>query len=46
MNIAGIANPTFNIFGLMPHPERASDALLGGDNGKFIFNSLLNHARN
>jgi len=46
MNIAGIANPTFNIFGLMPHPERASDVLLGGDNGKFIFNSLLNHARN
>jgi len=46
MNIAGIANSTFNVFGLMPHPERASDALLGGDNGKFIFNSLLNRARN
>ncbi len=46
MNIAGIANTTFNVFGLMPHPERASDALLGGDNGKFIFNSLLNYARN
>jgi len=46
MNIAGIANTTFNVFGLMPHPERASDALLGGDDGKFIFNSLLNYARN
>jgi len=46
MNIAGIANSTFNVFGLMPHPERASDALLGGDNGTFIFNSLLNRARN
>jgi len=46
MNIAGIANTTFNVFGLMPHPERASDTLLGGDNGKFIFDSLLNYARN
>jgi len=46
MNIAGIANTTFNVFGLMPHPERASDALLGGDDGKFIFKSLLNYARN
>jgi len=46
MNIAGVANTTFNVFGLMPHPERASDTLLGGDNGKFIFNSLLNYARN
>jgi len=46
MNIAGIANSTFNVFGLMPHPERASDPLLGVDNGKFIFKSLLNRARN
>jgi len=46
INIAGITNSTFNVFGLMPHPERASDALLGGDDGKFIFNSLLNYARN
>jgi len=46
INIAGITNTTFNVFGLMPHPERASDALLGSDNGKFIFNSLLNYARN
>jgi len=46
MNIAGVANTKFNVFGLMPHPERASDTLLGGDNGKFIFNSLLNYARN
>jgi len=46
INIAGITNKTFNVFGLMPHPERASDALLGGDKGKFIFNSLLNYARN
>jgi len=46
INIAGITNTTFNVFGLMPHPERASDTLLGGDNGKFIFNSLLNYARN
>jgi len=30
----------------MPHPERAYDSLLGGDNGKYIFNSLLNYGRN
>jgi phosphoribosylformylglycinamidine synthase len=40
-NIAGIANETFNVFGLMPHPERASDAALGSADGRLIFESLL-----
>ena len=38
--IAGIANQTGNVFGLMPHPERASDALLGSSDGALIFQSL------
>jgi phosphoribosylformylglycinamidine synthase len=38
--IAGIANAAGNVFGLMPHPERASDALLGSTDGRFIFESL------
>jgi len=40
-NIAGIANETFNVFGLMPHPERASDATLGSADGLVIFESIL-----
>ncbi len=40
-NIAGICNEGFNVFGLMPHPERASEAVLGSTDGLFIWNSLL-----
>lgn len=40
-NIAGICNATQNVFGMMPHPERAADAELGNTDGKLIFNSLL-----
>lgn len=40
-NIAGITNPSKNVFGLMPHPERASDSILGNEDGKKIFESLL-----
>jgi phosphoribosylformylglycinamidine synthase len=40
-NIAGIANAQFNVFGLMPHPERASDISLGSSDGLFLLNSLL-----
>ncbi len=39
-NIAGIINKKGNVFGLMPHPERASDKLLGGMDGSIIFKSL------
>jgi phosphoribosylformylglycinamidine synthase subunit PurQ / glutaminase len=43
-DVAGIANETFNVFGLMPHPERACDSLLGSEDGAVIFGSLLDHA--
>ena len=39
-NIAGIVNKKGNVFGLMPHPERAADELLGGMDGSLIFKSL------
>lgn len=38
--IAGVADPTGRIVGLMPHPERASEALLGSADGLRIFESL------
>jgi phosphoribosylformylglycinamidine synthase I len=41
-NIAGISNKTKNVFGMMPHPERASDPELGNTDGKGIFESILN----
>jgi phosphoribosylformylglycinamidine synthase len=39
-NIAGICNRERNVLGLMPHPERASEALLGSNDGRIIFYSL------
>lgn len=39
-NIAGIVSATGNVMGLMPHPERSVEALLGGDDGRGIFESL------
>ena len=41
-NIAGIINEEGNVFGLMPHPERAADALLGSCDGQAMFTSLVN----
>ncbi len=43
-NIAGVCNITKNVFGMMPHPERASDELLANTDGKFIFESILKSA--
>jgi phosphoribosylformylglycinamidine synthase I len=40
-NIAGICNAQFNVFGLMPHPERACDPRLGSIDGRVIFESIL-----
>ena len=40
-NIAGIINKKGNVLGMMPHPERACDALLGSEDGKGIFESIL-----
>jgi len=41
LNIAGIANDRFNVAGLMPHPDRASEAILGSDDGRLIFESMV-----
>ncbi len=43
--IAGVANEAGNVVGLMPHPERASFALLGSDDGRVLFAGLLDAAR-
>jgi phosphoribosylformylglycinamidine synthase subunit PurQ / glutaminase len=40
-DIAGICNAEGNVVGLMPHPERASDALLGSDDGVVLLKSLV-----
>lgn len=42
-NIAGICNEKRNVFGMMPHPERAADTLLGNTDGLGIFKSILNY---
>lgn len=41
LNIAGITNKTRNVFGMMPHPERASEIDLGNTDGYGLFASLL-----
>ena len=41
--IAGLVNETGNVCGLMPHPERCVEPLLGGDDGRLVFESLLHH---
>ncbi len=40
-NIAGICNKKRNVVALMPHPERVSEEILGSDQGKIIFESML-----
>ena len=40
-NIAGVCNDGRNVFGLMPHPERAADCILGNQDGLGIFESIL-----
>jgi phosphoribosylformylglycinamidine (FGAM) synthase-like amidotransferase family enzyme len=42
-NIAGITNEGRNVFGMMPHPERAADTNLGNTDGLALFQSLLNN---
>jgi phosphoribosylformylglycinamidine synthase subunit PurQ / glutaminase len=39
-DIAGIANDRFNVLGMMPHPERASEKILGSADGRVIFQSI------
>lgn len=43
-NIAGVCNKGRNVFGLMPHPERAADSLLANQDGLAIFESILSVA--
>ncbi len=40
-NIAGVLNAEGNVLGMMPHPERASEALLGGEDGLSIWRSII-----
>jgi phosphoribosylformylglycinamidine synthase len=46
MNIAGIMNKKGNIFGMMPHPERCTDPVLGKTDGSLIFKALANNIFN
>jgi len=41
-NIAGVLNEQKNVLGMMPHPERAAEKILGCDDGKSIFESFIN----
>ncbi|MED5579555.1 MAG: phosphoribosylformylglycinamidine synthase subunit PurQ [Nitrospinota bacterium] len=43
-NIAGISNKEGNVLGLMPHPERACESILGGKDGLKIFSSALSYS--
>ncbi|MGH7951751.1 MAG: phosphoribosylformylglycinamidine synthase subunit PurQ [Limisphaerales bacterium] len=46
LNIAGICNEQKNIAGLMPHPDRASEEILGSADGKLIFESVIAALKN
>lgn len=41
-NIAGIMNKQGNVLGMMPHPERASESVVGGSDGRYLFESVIN----
>tara|TARA_B110000003_G_scaffold271882_1_gene306782 strand:+ start:3041 stop:3730 length:690 start_codon:yes stop_codon:yes gene_type:complete len=45
MNIAGICNAERNVFGMMPHPERAADKQLGNEDGRLLFESIINQIK-
>jgi phosphoribosylformylglycinamidine synthase subunit PurQ / glutaminase len=40
-NIAGICNPEGNVLGMMPHPERSVEAVLGNEDGRALFQSMI-----
>lgn len=42
-NIAGIINKAGNVLGMMPHPERVAEEILGGCDGRLLFESLINN---
>ena len=44
-DIAGVyGGPSKNVLGLMPHPERMSESILGGDDGRHLFEAVLRAA--
>ncbi|MHB1661859.1 MAG: phosphoribosylformylglycinamidine synthase I, partial [bacterium] len=43
--IAGISNKNLNVMGLMPHPERSSEKLLGSEDGGYIFKSIIKYIK-
>jgi phosphoribosylformylglycinamidine synthase len=44
-NIAGICNRERNVLGMMPHPERCSEPLLGSGDGRLVFDSIVGALR-
>jgi len=44
-NIAGIVNERGNVLGMMPHPERACEALMGGEDGLLLWQSVVEWAK-
>jgi phosphoribosylformylglycinamidine (FGAM) synthase-like amidotransferase family enzyme len=42
-NIAGVVNESGNVLGMMPHPERASESILGSDDGLKVFESMVEY---
>ncbi len=44
-NIAGIASARGNVLGMMPHPERCAESILGEEDGRLVFESLIEHLR-
>ena len=42
-NVAGILNEAGNVLGMMPHPERVCEGILGGTDGRGLFGSLVDH---
>lgn len=44
-NIAGICNRQGNVLGLMPHPERSVERIIGSEDGRLLFESILRHRK-
>lgn len=44
-DIAAVVNEDGNVLGMMPHPERCCESILGGTDGRFIFESLVSYVR-
>ena len=41
LNITGICNKEHNVFGMIPHPQRAADTNFSNEDGVFLFDSLI-----